>query len=92
MQLVKQKSSYERVVVTRDEALGMFQENKFKVNFQSSPLPFPDECPRRTRCRSVFWDAADACRAISSGGVKTSKARDDIRQAASACSSQLTGT
>lgn len=31
MQLVKEKAAYERAVVSRDEALGMFQENKFKV-------------------------------------------------------------
>lgn len=31
LQLVKEKAPYERVVVSRDEALAMFEENKFKV-------------------------------------------------------------
>lgn len=31
MQAVKAKQAFQRVVVSRDEALGMFQENKFKV-------------------------------------------------------------
>jgi threonyl-tRNA synthetase len=31
VQVVKEKQPFERVVVSRDEALGMFQENKFKV-------------------------------------------------------------
>lgn len=28
---MKEKAAYERAVVSREEALGMFQENKFKV-------------------------------------------------------------
>lgn len=35
VQIVKDKVPYERAVVTRDEALGMFQENKFKVGLSS---------------------------------------------------------
>ena len=30
-QVVKENQSFQRAVVSRDEALGMFQENKFKV-------------------------------------------------------------
>lgn len=29
--VIKENQRFERVVVSRDEALGMFQENKFKV-------------------------------------------------------------
>jgi threonyl-tRNA synthetase len=32
--IVKESQRFERVVVTRDEALAMFQENKFKVRQQ----------------------------------------------------------
>ena len=35
MQVVKESQSFQRVVVTRDEALAMFQENKFKVEIIS---------------------------------------------------------
>ena len=31
MQIVKQKQRFQRAVVSREEALAMFQENKFKV-------------------------------------------------------------
>ena len=31
LQLVSQNQRFERVEVTREEALGMFQENKFKA-------------------------------------------------------------
>ena len=31
MQIVKEKQRFQRVVVSREEALAMFQENKFKV-------------------------------------------------------------
>lgn len=31
MQIVKEKQDFERVVVTREEALSMFEENKFKA-------------------------------------------------------------
>ena len=31
MQIVKEKQNFQRVVVSREEALSMFQENKFKV-------------------------------------------------------------
>lgn len=31
MQLVKDRAPFQRVVVSRDEALAMFEENKFKV-------------------------------------------------------------
>ncbi|KAK9814754.1 hypothetical protein WJX72_010977 [[Myrmecia] bisecta] len=34
-QAVKEKQEFQRVVVTREEALGMFQENKFKVEIIS---------------------------------------------------------
>jgi len=37
---IKEKQNFERVVVTREEALGMFEENKFKVELISS---FPEE-------------------------------------------------
>lgn len=30
-QVMKENQSFQRAVVSRDEALGMFQENKFKV-------------------------------------------------------------
>ncbi len=35
MQVVKESQSFQRVVVSRDEALAMFQENKFKVEIIS---------------------------------------------------------
>lgn len=35
MQVVKDTQSFQRVVVSRDEALAMFQENKFKVEIIS---------------------------------------------------------
>ena len=35
LQLVKLNSRFQRVVVTRDEALVMFQENRFKVEIIS---------------------------------------------------------
>lgn len=31
MQIVREKQEFERVVVTREEALSMFEENKFKA-------------------------------------------------------------
>jgi threonyl-tRNA synthetase len=31
LQIVKEKQNFQRVVVSREEALSMFQENKFKV-------------------------------------------------------------
>ncbi len=31
MQIIKEKQNFQRVVVTRNEALEMFQENKFKL-------------------------------------------------------------
>ena len=31
LQIIKEKQSFQRVEVTREEALDMFQENKFKV-------------------------------------------------------------
>jgi threonyl-tRNA synthetase len=36
--IVKEGQRFERVVVTRDEALAMFQENKFKVRCQPQLL------------------------------------------------------
>ncbi len=33
---IKASHRFERIVVSRDEALGMFQENKFKVAFMGS--------------------------------------------------------
>ncbi len=57
MQLVKEKAPYERVVVSRDEALAMFQENKFKVRIvvegadSACPLaPFPSCCCLSKAC------------------------------------------
>lgn len=38
---MKDKAPYERVVVSRDEALAMFEENKFKV---SLPSPAAQSC------------------------------------------------
>ena len=35
LQLVKLNARFQRVVVTRDEALAMFQENRFKVEIIS---------------------------------------------------------
>ena len=35
-QVVKETQSFQRVAVTRDEALAMFQENKFKVEIISN--------------------------------------------------------
>ena len=35
VQVVKESQSFQRVVVSRDEALAMFQENKFKVEIIS---------------------------------------------------------
>ena len=32
MQLVKDRAPFQRVVVSRNEALAMFEENKFKVS------------------------------------------------------------
>ena len=40
MQLVGQNQRFERVEVSREEALSMFQENKFKVR-RSVPSPQP---------------------------------------------------
>lgn len=31
VQIIKEKQEFERVVVTREEALSMFEENKFKA-------------------------------------------------------------
>jgi hypothetical protein len=36
--IVKEGQRFERVVVTRDEALAMFQENKFKVGWKPQLL------------------------------------------------------
>ncbi len=36
MQITKEKQNFQRVVVTREEALSMFQENKFKVEIISA--------------------------------------------------------
>ena len=38
-QITKEKQQFQRVVVTRDEALAMFQENKFKVEIISALAP-----------------------------------------------------
>ena len=38
-QIMKEKQRFERVVVSREEALAMFQENKFKVEIISSLDP-----------------------------------------------------
>lgn len=38
MQLVGQNQRFERVEVSREEALSMFQENKFKV-YRYVPMP-----------------------------------------------------
>jgi threonyl-tRNA synthetase len=52
--IVKEGQRFERVVVTRDEALAMFQENKFKVRSQASAAAAaagrPGSC-----CRSCSW-------------------------------------
>jgi threonyl-tRNA synthetase len=36
VQLVKDRAPFQRVVVSRDEALAMFEENKFKVSMQKA--------------------------------------------------------
>ena len=36
---MKEKQRFERVVVSREEALAMFQENKFKVEISSGLQP-----------------------------------------------------
>ena len=38
-QIMKEKQRFERVVVSREEALAMFQENKFKVEIISGLQP-----------------------------------------------------
>jgi len=37
--IIKDNQRFERVVVSRDEALGMFQENKFKVGLPAFMPP-----------------------------------------------------
>ena len=65
LQLAKAKAPYERVVVTRDEALGMFQENKFKVLPSQSlprsfhPFSMHDRCLRSTRPNSAEMAPAE---------------------------------
>ena len=36
VQIIKEKQEFERVVVTREEALSMFEENKFKAEIIES--------------------------------------------------------
>jgi hypothetical protein len=36
--IIKDNQRFQRVVVSRDEALGMFQENKFKVSWEGTPV------------------------------------------------------
>jgi threonyl-tRNA synthetase len=36
--IIKDNQRFQRVVVSRDEALGMFQENKFKVSWGGTPV------------------------------------------------------
>ena len=69
-QIVKEKQAFERVVVTREEALSMFEENKFKAEIinglpQDATIslyrcgPMVSVCSDRTRVHLFELHQAD---------------------------------
>jgi hypothetical protein len=65
----KEGQRFERIVVTRDEALSMFQENKFKVTGCGALCLCPGICVCVWGCARGVWCAAARVQASVCGAV-----------------------
>lgn len=58
LQLVKDRAPFERAVVSRDEALAMFEENKFKVRCLALHL----QAQAQQYCSTALHSGTTLCR------------------------------
>ena len=63
-QIMKEKQRFERVVVSREEALAMFQENKFKVEIISGLAQVRAGCAASVSCGPDCVRAHVCCESV----------------------------